>query len=348
MVKEEGNLASFFPQEWFDDRSAASGWMRIYSCLVLSREQFDSFGEKISAAAEDLSGDREMAEPVKVGFGSLDGLKYQDLGAIQYADPDTGMTTIKIEGGERVLPDSNYVLLGAPYRGARSVWTEGAVRTRLDVVAAVITLHLGLNFMRDIMWEGEVEIGADKIHFPGPPMAVPQAAEGPFVALQNWKDHQEISARIRRCLEPKKGRIRLALGLMDEGMRVSYGFFQYWTALVVLVNGRAGTIKSRLAKLYKIPSHAVLAESSGLKTLSDWRHGFFHEGVRPPLSADVERYIHLLFLDLLRQELDLEPRYYVASLLKAPGYDLSPLGLEDQRTDEQKEEIRKAREHWGL
>ncbi len=71
---------------------------------------------------------------------------------------------IGLHGAERLHAHSNYVLLGTPYRGARSVWTEGAVRARLDVVAAEITLHMGLNFMREIMWEGEVEIGADKIH----------------------------------------------------------------------------------------------------------------------------------------------------------------------------------------
>ena len=62
MATETGKLASFFPEEWFDDPDSASGWLRIYSCLVLSREQFDSLGDEFSAAGEGLSDDGEIEE----------------------------------------------------------------------------------------------------------------------------------------------------------------------------------------------------------------------------------------------------------------------------------------------
>jgi hypothetical protein len=75
---------------------------------------------------------------------------------------------------------------------------------------------------------------------------------------------------------------------------------------------------------------------SGFDKLTDWRQKYIHQGIVPALSADVERYIQLLFLDILRQELSLPPRFYMASIQKARGYDLSPLGLSDNREDDQK------------
>src|SRR5262249_16633513 len=67
-----------------------------------------------------------------------------------------------------------------------------------------------------------------------------------------------------------------------------------------------------------------------------WRGDYVHKGKAPFLSADVERYVQLLFLDLLRHELDLPQRRYAAAMQKAVGVDLSPIGLADNRTDEQK------------
>jgi len=45
-----------------------------------------------------------------------------------------------------------------------------------------------------------------------------------------------------------------------------------------------------------------------------------------------------LFLDLLRQALGLPFRAHLAGMQKAVGYDLSPIGLADTGTAEQKQE----------
>ncbi len=70
-----------------------------------------------------------------------------------------------------------------------------------------------------------------------------------------------------------------------------------------------------------------------------------HKGIRPLLSPDVERYIQLMFLDLLRYEIDLSHRGHISSIKRASGYNLSPLGLADNRTEDQKKAVRKIKKN---
>ena len=142
-------------------------------------------------------------------------------------------------------------------------------------------------------------------------------------------------------MKNKKRRIELALQLMNEAMNKEYGFFEYWTALEIVCDGKSGKIKNRLADIYEIASHNEAAEKTGFKKLAEWRHDFIHKGIRPIISADVERYIQLLFLDLLRNELELPRVGNIASIQNSQGYNLSPLDLKDNRTKEQKELAKK-------
>jgi hypothetical protein len=101
----------------------------------------------------------------------------------------------------------------------------------------------------------------------------------------------------------------------------------------------------QLAKVYGLSNHVEAGKVTRLDVIAGWRHDYVHKGKRPPLSADVERYIQLLFVDLLRHELNLPPRRHLGAIQRAPGFDLTPLGLPDNRTEEQKERIRRAREN---
>lgn len=132
---------------------------------------------------------------------------------------------------------------------------------------------------------------------------------------------------------------------MNDAMRMNDAFLEYWTALEVICNGKANRIKTRLQKIYKLINQQEAGAATGLNTLAKWRHEYFHLGIRPSLSPDVERYIQLMFLDLLRFEIDLSPRGHLAAIQAAEGYDLSPIGLEDKRTKDQREaaETRSAR-----
>jgi len=121
-------------------------------------------------------------------------------------------------------------------------------------------------------------------------------------------------------------RIELALEFFNRAMRAEDPFFYYWTALEVLCNGKAGKIKQRLSLVYDL-SIPEVDDRLGMARVAQWRHDLFHRGQRVWHSADVERYVQLLFLDLLRRELHLPSRRRASAMLQGDDYDLSALGI---------------------
>lgn len=333
MESRTGRLQSFFPKEWFEEPDGASGWIRFYNALFIPRDNFISTMEAFfSVLASSMLGNET---PVFFACGNANDFKVPRMATMMYAEP-SGRLCVDMKVDEKPLPDTNYILLGTPFKDKNLRPDESKTKHHLDTVVATVCLHTGQNLMRELVYECEVHLKDGKCSVAGQGMKMPFPAEGPFLATQNASDAGELLVCITGLPEPRRGRIRLALQLVDTAMRSHYGFFEYWTALEVLCDGTSGKIQTKLAQLYGINSHAFAAKESGLYALSRWRHDFFHKGIRPTMSADVERHIQLLFLDLLRAELKLPLRGHLASLLNAPGYDLTPLGLHDNRSDEQK------------
>jgi hypothetical protein len=333
MEEQTGPITSLIPEDWFEDTAAASAWVRIYSVLFLTREEFSQFGDSVTRLPHgDL---RRQRDPLLVAFGHPRDIKALDFSWVRYAE-ETGRLRVEMKVEGRQLPDTNVMIIGTAYRGTEGQATEPEVKRRLDAVAALLCVHTGLNFMRDILWEGEVKLAASTEHTASPVMKMPQPQEGPFINQQNWGDFRELLEALDAMPAALRNRIRLGLDLLNAGMRKDEGFFEYWTALEVLVDGRSGKILARMAALYGVKNHRVLAQQTGFRVVSGWRNDFFHRGIRPHVTADVERYLQLLFLDLLRAEIRLKPRYHLPTLLRAPGYNFTPLGLSDSRTDKQK------------
>lgn len=255
-----------------------------------------------------------------------------------YAD-EAGGTRLDVKADQKPLPECAYVFLATPFRVDGKPGKESEAKAALATAAGLVCLHVGLNALRDLVFDGEVNAGDGTFSHAGEPWRMPQPCEGPFLARQNGEDIQEIAQCISRLREPTQSRVRLAVQLVDNGMRKTEGFFEYWTALEVLCDGRSHRIRERLARLYRIRNYKGAANRSGFTTLEKWRHDYIHRGRRPPLTADVERYLQLLFLDLLRQELGLPSRAHLAAMQAAVGYDLSPIGLADNRTEKQKRAV---------
>lgn len=337
-----GNLADLRDDRWFSERNESSIWIRIFTSLFIPHEKFfEAIGELIP----DLDGEPKLFlldPPVLLGVGTIEKMKVPETNPQVYSSP-TGQLIINLKVEDRELPQTTYTFLSTPHRIDGQPGDESRSRRALDRAAALITLHTGLNFMCHGVFEGEVQLKDGTFTNPGKPIRIPKPSEGPFLGAQNGLDIAEIAKRVGALRKPKQDRISLSLRLMNEAMRKYDGFFEYWTALEVVCDGKANRIKKKLAEIYGIASHKEAGEATRLSLLAEWRHDYVHRGKRPNLTHDVERYIQLLFLDLLRAEIDLPPRNHLPSLQRAPGYDLSPIGLPDNRTEDQKNAASKAR-----
>ena len=158
-------------------------------------------------------------------------------------------------------------------------------------------------------------------------MAVIQSSNGPNMSPENWLHFEETSARIDDVEDTeKKARIRRSLEFYQSGKAshdtaLSEKFFFYWTAIQILCEG-GGTMQTnrQLQSIYGFSKKQVEADLLW-KGIVDLRNRFFHAGIKIELYKDAERYLQLLFLDLLRHELGLHP--VGAALTSHSNLDLS-------------------------
>ncbi len=335
MQQVTGNLATLIPRNWFADWEHSSVWVRIYTSLFIPHSVFI----ETASAFLDASTSSSLESPtecVLIAFGHIDGMKMPAMTTELFAE-ESGKTRVSVKVNEKELPRTNYVFLYAPFEVDGKPGDEAKARRKLDTRASLLCLHAGLNFMRDCVYEGEVNAKDGSFGSRGTPWRMPQACEGPFLATQNGAEFVSVLQAIRALPEPKRGRIELALHLVNEAMRKDYGFLEYWTALEVICDGKANRIKERLRSIYGLKSHSAAGDQTGLNVLARWRGEYVHKGIRPYLSPDVERYVQLVFLELLRAEVGLPTQFILAAVQTATGYNLSPLGLPDNRTEEQRE-----------
>jgi hypothetical protein len=178
------------------------------------------------------------------------------------------------------------------------------------------------------IWEAEVEAALDGQTFNHSPLyALPRAEHGPFLAEEVSLALTELTERLALQLPPKKPRIELALEFFARGLHDSQSFFLYWTGLELLANGKDQRIRERLCACYAFQRKSHLDERLAFAKVARWRHDLVHGGKVPKVSPQVERLLKLLFIDLLRHEIDLAPHHGALTFARTPGVDLSQLGL---------------------
>lgn len=334
-VHLSGKLQDIAPSKWFTDRRNSSFWIRLYTSLFIPHAEFKDALDKLFSELENDKNIIHTVRHILLGGGMISDLNVLYTTFDIFAQESVQLM-IEAKVGTKQLKETNYIILAVPFKVDGSLGDERHTKKTLDSIASLIRIHTGQNFMREIVFEGEINALNGSFITSSEPIKIPKSVEGPFIAKENGTAIAEISKKLSTLHENKKRRIELALLLMNEAMNKEYGFFEYWTALEIVCDGKSGKIKKQLANIYEITSHNEAAEKTGFKRLAYWRHDFIHKGIRPLISTDVERYIQLLFLDLLRNELGLPRTGNIASIQHAQGYNLSPLGLKDNRTKEQK------------
>ncbi len=313
---------------WFRDAATSSFWIRIYTSLLVPH---DKFVVSLQSAIKELA----LEQPVAISYGVQEGINVPHFQHYMYAGKN-GMTVLEFASEQRALKKSNFVFIATPMAIDGKPGNPLRTRHRLDVAASVMRLHAGVNFMRDIVFEGEVTALDDKFVAPGEEIKMPQTPEGPFINEKNWGHIGEIAKSLTALSEESRRRIELALEYFDKAQQQEDAMFYYWTALEMLCGGRDKTIRLKLKECYELDNVDVVDRATGFGFISQWRHGFFNQGLRPSLSSDVRRYIQLLFLDLLRHELHLPWVGYLAAIQQAPGYNLEDIGLADNRVSAQR------------
>lgn len=327
-IMHKASLSRYGVDEWFQDKSDSTFWLRIYTSLLIPHDQFVP---KLQGAVQRLG----VRQPVAIHYESKSDLCLPSFEHYMYAGKN-GMTVLDFDNRQRQLQKSNYVFVSTPLRVDGAPGDEAASRHALDVVAGVMRAHAGLNLMRDLVFDGEVDAQGDEARLPRDEIRMPRLPEGPFVNEHNWLNIAEIVEALQCQPEHRRNRLQLALEYFNRAQQELHdAFFYYWTALEMVCGGSMKVIRAKVVSCYGLEGPEVVNQATSLEVFVDWRDKLFHQGERPPLSADIERYLQFLVLDLLRQELRLPLLGYLAVIQEAPGYDLSPIGLTNRAESSQ-------------
>jgi hypothetical protein len=174
--------------------------------------------------------------------------------------------------------------------------------------------------------EGTVDIATGNIRAPTTIAPVPIACEGPFAKIETWEQLGEITNAVSSRSNAQKGRIELSTRLVERAFLAgaSFRFFSYWVSLEVAADTHStGKIATLLSNAYE-RSRGYILNDLGFESLKATRTAVFHNGERYEMPSDVERYVQLLFLDVVRAKLGLKCREYMAGAVK-DGFDVKRL-----------------------
>ena len=124
---------------------------------------------------------------------------------------------------------------------------------------------------------------------------------------------------------PVRKRIERSLAIFRNAQHIEEGFIYYWVALETLCG--TDKLKSRLQICYKLSDTNAVEDSFKVGVMKELRNDLVHKGVPYDISGDVERFVQVMYLDLLRLELGLPHKGYMERLKNTPGIDLGEIGV---------------------
>lgn len=317
------------PSRWFKNPMESTFVMRVYSCLGIP---FENINESFQKATQGIRFD----DKIFFGLFVFGGLKYPG-GKPFICFDETGILKIIMDFQKVELPNSSYAVVLTPKKvdGVEPIPHE--VKTRLDTFAGVFRAHTGLNFMRDLVFEGEFWAGEEKFTTLSEALRLPKPTEGPHFNHDNWIQSKSIFDALKgQPIEVRK-RLELAIEFFNRALDDDDSFFNYWTAFEIACNGSAQAIRHKIKTALDLPSLEEV-DQCGFREIARWRHQFFHKGLRPTLTAETDRFLQLLFIDILRQELGIAPIKHTLAMIRNGGYDLSPLGVQGRMNPERTSE----------
>ena len=319
------NLTAFADRSWFNDPAKSRFWLRIYTLLGVKRDEVsDKFANAIRSLHYEL--------PIKIHYAYIGETEIPNWEQHLIGHED-GTPNILLKPGTKIFPGSTCVVISTPFVNDGVNVGPNKVTRALSVVPSLIAAHLGKNTLRDIIFNGSISAHDGQFSKIGTVTNIPKPFEGPTLYEFLWQAIEESITTLAHFPENERGRIELAIQFLERGIdeykkdiRISDALLFYWIALEALCGGVA-RIETSLQNYYRLKDRSAVQTTLGTKAIRDWRNDLVHDGIKKELTPSVERYLQLMFLDILRYQLHLPPINLALSFADSPGVDLSPIGL---------------------
>jgi hypothetical protein len=302
---------------WFQDAYHSTMLVRFATSVGLRR---DELLEK-----RDFPLTLAFDRPVAVGVVEMASGALPVTEALMFGGHD-GQLTIEFRQREIDVPKGIFISIRTPLVVDGFDTGYQAAVERLDAAAGLVSMHAGRNFIRDIVFEGVFSGETSGWSLYSSAIRMPAPWEGPYIEAGLWGLVEEAAGAAANSAMEVRDRITLALEFIGRALRSPEPFLFYWTAFEVL-SGKAGSIRSDLAKAYGLTRDQHVDLATGFGKISELRHRMIHSGVHVKLSASMERYIQLLLIDIIRLKLALEPQGHAIGFQNLAHVPLAEIGV---------------------
>lgn len=325
------NLSVFSDTSWFTKPDESKFWLRIYTLIGIKREEIS---DKFKNAVRNL----HYHTPIKIKYGYIGDVDWPSWKQRIVAGDD-GCPEILIDQSIDKFPGSTCIFISLPFITDGKTADSERVTNALSVVHSLFVSHIGKNALRDIIFDGSISALDGTFSPLGTVTNIPHPSEGPNIEDLLWVSIREIVEVLDKCDDSDRERYELAIEIFERGIseyskdtRKSEAFLFYWIAMEIVCGG-SGRVESTLRIAYQYQDRKEVQLALGTKAIRNWRNDMVHDGRRPPTNNYVDRYMQLLFTDVLRSKLGLENLQLALSFSKTPGVDLSVIGLKNLKTE---------------
>jgi hypothetical protein len=223
---------------------------------------------------------------------------------------------------KRVLPTAHYVIVSCAMESAEDFNKKVVL---MDKFIGSMRPVLGNGFFKSLVRQEIVTVSTGNMTVVTPTISLSKECEGPFASRANWNEVVEIRQKIEES-SGFKAQALLGCQLFERAARsdAPFNFFLYWVAIEVLSEtNKTVKIKRLLAAAYN-QNISYIQNELGFEKFINMRTSLFHEGTSHDIPQDVERYIQLAFLDILRHKLGLQCLKHLEKFVSG-GFDIAKL-----------------------
>lgn len=217
------------------------------------------------------------------------------------------------------------MVLSAPYDDSMDDIKKDEIHANIENLAALLRLYVGNNFLRDNVYDVEVDVKSRDMKINTGVKMLADKVQGPNLNAETIEEMLSINQSIMS--EKNRGGYELALNAFEYASQVEIyqKVIYYWVAIDILLEEDHG-IYATFKEIYfdeQNKNPLYYNEVLGLEMAKDVRNNYQHDGIKFPLNESQERYLHMLFLDLIRHKLKLPCKKHLANFIRATGFDIA-------------------------
>ena len=301
----------------FDDPANATALVQLYAPLNLWSTSYSLLYRELQTY--------ELDSPVWVAMNSGSITWPESIATASSSTITENCMNLSISSHTVQIDNAHFLIISTPLTDANLSANYGDSRHRLETVASTIALHFGINFAPKHAIEIAVNIDNGTVADVPQSRRLPRVTDGPYLDPNKWDELNDTLTQLRSKTDPNRIRIERSLVIFRNAQHIEEGFIYYWISLETL----CGTyqLKSKLQQCYKLSDTSAVEDLFKVGMMKELRNDLVHEGARYNISGDVERFVQVMYLDLLRFELGLTHLGYMQRLKNTPGVNLEQIGI---------------------